>query len=236
MSSHLCFIVPPYLLQGIANNAASAPHREAAQRSLAHRDTVTAKREQRLRMLTAPRGSSRFQPPAQTQAIVPDFLLRHIAESGDEVDVETRERARRDLEHIQQVHRSYQAVQAGQGPSAGAVAGADAAQQQGAILKHGAGTGTTPAKAKFYRAVYDAKQTEDEDALPGTVLRVEGQKAVTDGPANEAFDNVGAVLDFYAVVFGWVSIDNQNMHVLSSVHFGKEYENACEYLSPAARM
>ncbi len=55
---------------------------------------------------------------------------------------------------------------------------------------------------------------------------MEGQKAATDEAANEAFDNVGRVLDFYQSIFNWKSIDNKNMHVLSSVHFSQDYENA----------
>lgn len=45
---------------------------------------------------------------------------------------------------------------------------------------------------------------------------------------NEAFDNVGAVLKFYKEKFSWISIDNKNAKVISSVHFGKAYENACK--------
>ncbi|KAG4216548.1 hypothetical protein PC116_g34971, partial [Phytophthora cactorum] len=79
---------------------------------------------------------------------------------------------------------------------------------------------------KTYRAVYDANHDSNEAHLPGKVVRVEGQKASNDESANEAYDNAGLVLSFYADIFNWKSIDNKNMHVISSVHFGQNYENA----------
>jgi Zn-dependent metalloprotease len=60
------------------------------------------------------------------------------------------------------------------------------------------------------------------------LVRAEGQKAAKDKAVNEAYDNVGHVLQMYKDLFNWQSIDNQNMHVVSSVHFGKNYENACK--------
>jgi Zn-dependent metalloprotease len=86
------------------------------------------------------------------------------------------------------------------------------------------GTKDTP-----YRAVYNAEHTFNEDTLPGKLVRAEGEKAVKDKAVNEAYDNVGTVLEFYKEHFNWKSIDNDNMDVISSVHFGSGYENACEY-------
>lgn len=79
-----------------------------------------------------------------------------------------------------------------------------------------------------YRAVYDAQHTNDESSLPGKLIRAEGQKAVKDKAVNEAFDNVGAVLKFYKEKMQWNSIDDRNADVISSVHFGDAYENACK--------
>ena len=211
MVSHICHIVPPYLLQSIAASAStdvSDEHKRIAEQSLVHQATYIAKREQRFKALALPRGA---RPLESRRAIVPDFLLKYIADDAD-VDEETKARARRDLEHIQKVHTSYQA-------------------QQGLTTAPHAETETLSAKPgspkqAFYRAVYDAQHDENEDNLPGKLLRVEGQPQSKDEPANEAFDNVGRVLDFYASVFNWTSIDNKNMHVLSSVHYASEYENA----------
>lgn len=51
---------------------------------------------------------------------------------------------------------------------------------------------------------------------------------MTDKAINEVYDNVGAVLKFYKEKFNWKSIDNKNCDVMSSVHFGESYENACK--------
>lgn len=79
-----------------------------------------------------------------------------------------------------------------------------------------------------YRAVYDAKRTRDEDKLPGEIARAEGEPEIKDKDVNLVFDNVGYVLDFYKKHFEWKSIDNKNADVISSVHFGHHFQNACE--------
>ena len=77
--------------------------------------------------------------------------------------------------------------------------------------------------------MYDAKHSSNQGQLPGKLVRAEGEKKVKDKAVNEAFDNVGIVLDFYKKHFNWNSIDNKNMDVISTVHFGKDYENACKF-------
>ena len=84
---------------------------------------------------------------------------------------------------------------------------------------------------EHYRAVYDAQNMDDMDALPRKKARVEGEKAVSDSAVNEAYDNAGIVLDFYSTLFGWNSLNNKNMHIISSVHFGTNYGNACGYMA-----
>ena len=79
-----------------------------------------------------------------------------------------------------------------------------------------------------YRAVYDAEKTTTEDDLPGELKRAEGEPEVKDKDVTLAYDNVGNVLAFYLDKFQWKSIDNKNADVISSVHFGDNYENACE--------
>lgn len=46
------------------------------------------------------------------------------------------------------------------------------------------------------RAIYDAKHSSDETKLPGKLVRSGGDK-VKDKAVNEAYDNVGTVLEFY---------------------------------------
>jgi len=220
-----CYIVPPHLLQAIASAEANPePVRHAAQQALAQRERVVAERESRLTILAQPRGfrGAAAQQLGSRQSIIPDTLLRHIAES-EEVDDETRACARRDLEHIQHVHTRYQDAQQGV---------AEPQEQHVVGLASGSKKKTPVPSDKAYRAVYDAKHSQNESALPGTLVRTEGQKEVTDKAVNESYDNFGNVLTFYKEKFNWNSIDNKGMQVISSVHFGKNYENACECPSP----
>lgn len=231
MQSHICSIVPPYLLQGIVDSQSNDDKaRQGARSCLAHRNRVTTKRCERFQLLS--------QPPATRAAanihrghrnIVPEVLLQHIADSRD-VDDNTKARARGDIERSRRVTSAYQKSLKGENvdqpdPKEGGVS----------VTKAGGSTGDDtgddtapkdPGSSGFYRAVYDAKHTEDESDLPGDVLRVEGQEAVKDQTANDAFDNVGRVLEFYLEQFKWKSIDNKNQHVISSVHFGQAYGNA----------
>lgn len=90
------------------------------------------------------------------------------------------------------------------------------------------GTAELAKKSSPKRSVYDANHTTDEADLPGKLVRKEGEDKVKDEAVNEAYDNVGIVLGFYKEQFNWNSIDNKNVDVSSSVHFGEGYENACK--------
>lgn len=211
--NHVCFVVPPYMLNAIAESSNNEAHiRDSARNALTMHKSYCGKREKRFAALTAPRGLRGGASVHQKQGIVPDHMLQHIADS-EEVDADTRACAKRDLEHIKKVHTKYQKTQGLQSKSD---------QKATAAAEEPSDTTTE----KTYRAVYDAQNTEDESNLPGKVIRVEGQKASSDESVNEAYDNAGKVLSFYADIFNWKSIDNKNAHVISSVHFGKDYENA----------
>lgn len=73
------------------------------------------------------------------------------------------------------------------------------------------------------RSVHDAGGTE---VLPGKLVRSEGQPPVQDVAANEAYDGAGATDALYREVFGRASIDDRGMRLVSTVHFGKQYDNA----------
>lgn len=217
-NSHVCSIVPEYLLRGIAESTANPEeHRQIARESLAYHHTYCSARKARFAALTLPRGSQQHPHNAARQSIVPEQMLRHIAEA-DDVDAETKARARAQLEDLQRAIGSYKIQQ-----------GIAGEQSQKTLAAAGAGKKQPDDGGRFWRAVYDAQHNTSEARLPGKVVRVEGQGASKDTAANEAFDNVGKVLDFYLSIFNWRSIDNNNMHVLSSVHFAKNYENACKF-------
>lgn len=73
------------------------------------------------------------------------------------------------------------------------------------------------------RLVYDSEHTR---ALPGRLVRSEGERRCGDQDADRAYDMAGQTLEFYAAVFERDSIDDRGMHVISSVHFGQRYQNA----------
>ncbi|KAI0808485.1 metalloprotease [Xylaria sp. FL0064] len=201
----MCSVVPPYLLSALAESEHNSEEiRTSARHCLDFSKGYLAKRQRVFAALTTPRGSRGAAAPHRPQGIVSGALLKHISDSED-VDEDTRNNAKRDLEHIASVQAKYQQSQGiAPEPKTLAASSADTA----------------------YRAVYNANNTQDESTLPGTVLRVEGQKAVSDEAANQAYDNAGNVLSFYLDIFNWKSIDNNNMNVISSVHFGQKYENA----------
>lgn len=224
--SHCC-IVPPYLLRGIAESTELPEDDEArvaAQLTLSTRESITASRTERFETLSQPRAARAAHAAAapERQSIVPEILLQHIADA-EGVDDDTKERARRDIDRIRAATSEYQKQLTGEDEAAGSSSAFGIAAA--------ADTDTSDKKKKqpgFYRAVHDAKNDFDEDNLPGKIIRVEGQEAsvTTDTAVNEAYDNVGKVLEFYLQQFGWKSIDNRNAHVISTVHFGKNYENA----------
>ncbi|KAI2618545.1 Metalloprotease [Hypomontagnella submonticulosa] len=210
---YVCYVVPPYLLSAIADSSNNdAPVRESARQALTLHKNYIDKREKRFAALCAPRGLKGALNVHQQQGIVPDHMLKYIGDCED-VDEDTRACAKRDLEHIKSVHAKYQEAQGLQ---------AQSTEHQAAVASE------EPPKAveKTYRAVYDVQHDSNESHLPGKVVRVEGQKATKDESVNEAYDNAGLVLAFYKDIFNWNSIDNKNMHVISSVHFAKNYENA----------
>ncbi|KAI0112600.1 metalloprotease [Nemania sp. FL0031] len=205
----LCSVVPPYLLNALAESEHNSDDiRQSARHCLDFSKTYITKRQRVFAELTAPRGARGAAAPRRTQGIIPGTLLKHISECED-VDENTRACAKHDLEHIAKVEAKYQEAQ-----------GIAAEQKTLTTLA------AAPKSKTTYRAVYDAHNDQNEENLPGTVVRVEGQKAVADEAANQAYDNAGNVLDFYLQVFEWKSIDNKNENVISSVHFGKNYENA----------
>jgi Zn-dependent metalloprotease len=73
------------------------------------------------------------------------------------------------------------------------------------------------------RTIYDAGHLK---RLPGKLVRSEEAPPVADAAANEAFDGLGAVYDFYAQVRKRKSIDGLGERLDASVHYGRSYDNA----------
>jgi Zn-dependent metalloprotease len=79
------------------------------------------------------------------------------------------------------------------------------------------------APIKLVRKVYDA---EGQEALPGTLVRSEGDKAGTDSTVNEAYDGAGHTDALFREEYSRNSIDDRGMAVVQTVHFGQNYQNA----------
>jgi Zn-dependent metalloprotease len=75
------------------------------------------------------------------------------------------------------------------------------------------------------RTVYDAGHGGESD-LPGRKVRAEGDPPVDDAAVNEAYDGAGLTYRFYKDVYDRDSIDGKGMELISSVHYGTDFDNA----------
>ncbi|MDQ6947352.1 MAG: M4 family metallopeptidase [Actinomycetota bacterium] len=75
------------------------------------------------------------------------------------------------------------------------------------------------------RSVYDM-QNQGGSALPGKLMWSEGDPASTDLAVKEAAEGAGHTYDFYKAVLGRDSLDGQDMALVSSVHYGVDFDNA----------
>jgi Zn-dependent metalloprotease len=79
------------------------------------------------------------------------------------------------------------------------------------------------AAAHVHRTVYTAGNGE---ALPGTLVRGEGQPASHDRAVNEAYDGLGETFKFYLEVYQRNSIDDHGLPLVATVHYGRRFNNA----------
>jgi Zn-dependent metalloprotease len=82
-----------------------------------------------------------------------------------------------------------------------------------------------PAEAGKNRAVYDA-QSKGVEGLPGRLVRSEGEPSQADPAVDEAYDHSGLTWDFYSQRFSRDSLDDKGLALVSSVHVGKNLNNA----------
>lgn len=83
-------------------------------------------------------------------------------------------------------------------------------------------TAATTATGTKRRSVYDARNGR---TLPGKLVRSEGHRS-KDIAVNEAYNGAGTTYDLYSKVFGRNSIDERGMRLDSTVHYGRDYDNA----------
>ncbi|GAA2458564.1 M4 family metallopeptidase [Actinomadura vinacea] len=85
---------------------------------------------------------------------------------------------------------------------------------------------TPPAPSEDFvpdRTVYDA---ENEETLPGEKARGEGEPATGDKIVDQAYDWLGVTFDFFEAAYRRNSIDGAGLPLISTVHYGRAYENA----------
>ncbi|NUP73061.1 MAG: M4 family metallopeptidase [Sinomonas sp.] len=75
----------------------------------------------------------------------------------------------------------------------------------------------------LHREISDAERTE---ALPGRLVRKEGQAAVGDEDVNRAFAGLGATYSFLEDAFERSSLDGAGLALEGTVHYGVGYDNA----------
>jgi Zn-dependent metalloprotease len=75
------------------------------------------------------------------------------------------------------------------------------------------------------RTVYDVEHGGTSE-LPGTKVRGEGDEPSGDEAVNEAYDGADQVYDFYNDVLERDSIDGSGLELVSSVHYGVDFDNA----------
>lgn len=75
------------------------------------------------------------------------------------------------------------------------------------------------------RTIYDMKSGGLTN-LPGNKVRGEGDQASSDEAVNQAYDGADQTYDFYNDVLKRTSLDDDGMELVSSVHYGRAFDNA----------
>jgi Zn-dependent metalloprotease len=73
------------------------------------------------------------------------------------------------------------------------------------------------------RTIKDAKNLEE---MPGQTVRAEGGAPTGDEVVDQNYDWLGATYTFYSQVYGRNSIDGAGLPMISTVHYGRDYDNA----------
>src|SRR4030067_713687 len=73
------------------------------------------------------------------------------------------------------------------------------------------------------RTIYDAGNGY---TLPGSLVKSEGSSKSRDKTVKEAYAGAGFTYDVFKKIFGRNSIDDRGMRLDSTVHYGKDYDNA----------
>lgn len=135
-------------------------------------------------------------PPTPRHAVVPPYLLDRLARQGSPFV------------------RACAAGTLGLEGDQAALRGAAQTRAFAPLPQAAAGSG---------RHIHSA---EGGTALPGRLVRGEGQPATGDAAADEAYDYLGATHALFSEVYGRNSIDGKDMALIGTVHYGRHYDNA----------
>lgn len=94
------------------------------------------------------------------------------------------------------------------------------------VERRSAPLGPAPAPLEDFvpnRTINDAEHHED---LPGKKVRAEGGDATGDQTVDRAYEWLGVTFDFYEAANRRNSIDGAGLPMISTVHYGKDYDNA----------
>lgn len=94
-----------------------------------------------------------------------------------------------------------------------------------AMTSEFAGITASTGNATTSREIYDAQQ-RGIAGLPGRLVRREGSAPSPDVSVNEAYDHSGITHDFFSRRFMRNSLDDRGLTLISSVHVGKNLNNA----------
>ena len=92
-----------------------------------------------------------------------------------------------------------------------------------AQLSTGAPSPAAVAHTGLKRQVFKCDNGND---LPGDPARMESDPVSADEAVNQAFDYAGTTWKFFNQIFGRESVDGHGRTLLSSVHYGQNYDNA----------
>jgi len=129
--------------------------------------------------------------------IVPSYILQELAQQGSPIQ---RERAQNALSVSDQTRAERQII-------------ADEIPRR--LLRL--------AGVVKQRTIYDAGF---ETQLPGRPVRTEGDPPTGDPAVDEAYDGSGETFNLFHEVYQRNSIDDQGLHLKSTVHYGQGYDNA----------
>ncbi|EMY34732.1 peptidase M4, thermolysin [Arthrobacter crystallopoietes BAB-32] len=140
-------------------------------------------------------------------SIVPPYLLRRLAGLEDRGFLPAAEAARRALGHdaVLRQHRNVQRARMAERPGILPPAGLGAA-------------GLHPT-----RQISDA---QNQERLPGVLVRSEGEPEAADPAVNEAYDGLGRTFELYAQAYERDSLDGAGGILHATVHYGQDYDNA----------